>query len=300
MDPHDEDGLVSAPDGGEGSEDVDASAAAGDGASAERSYAQRQERVRITLTEFWRDQLRQVQAAGTDIQEFKNHPLPLARIKKIMKSDEDVRMISSEAPILFAKACELFILELTHRSWAHSEEAKRRTLQRNDIAAAIGDHDVFDFLFDVVPREEIGEGVACGELISPPAPSAPLASSSGTSATPELPPMPTTSIQPAPGMYAYSSTPGAQLHGPYIVSSAQSSGAPSSQPYMQYMSWPQMQQGIQPSMGMMPVDPMQVHVAQQMQAAQQQYMQRQQQMAKQQGSVRLPPHSGAPPTSDAS
>jgi hypothetical protein len=30
-----------------------------------------------------------------------------------MKSDEDVRMISAEAPVLFAKACELFILELT-------------------------------------------------------------------------------------------------------------------------------------------------------------------------------------------
>lgn len=38
--------------------------------------------------------------------------LPLARIKKIMKSDDDVRMISSEAPTLFAKACEIFILEV--------------------------------------------------------------------------------------------------------------------------------------------------------------------------------------------
>ena len=29
------------------------------------------------------------------------------------QSDEDVRMISAEAPVLFAKACEMFILELT-------------------------------------------------------------------------------------------------------------------------------------------------------------------------------------------
>lgn len=49
-------------------------------------------------------------------QDFKNHnDLPLARIKRIMKSDEDVRMISAEAPVLFAKACEMFILELTKR-----------------------------------------------------------------------------------------------------------------------------------------------------------------------------------------
>ncbi|XP_077236539.1 uncharacterized protein LOC143878102 [Tasmannia lanceolata] len=69
--------------------------------------------------------------------DFKNHSLPLARIKKIMKADEDVRMISAEAPVLFAKACEMFILELTLRSWNHTEENKRRTLQKNDIAAAI-------------------------------------------------------------------------------------------------------------------------------------------------------------------
>jgi len=47
---------------------------------------------------------------------FKNHnDLPLARIKRIMKSDEDVRMIRAETPVLFARACELFILELTIR-----------------------------------------------------------------------------------------------------------------------------------------------------------------------------------------
>ena len=39
------------------------------------------------------------------------------------------KMISAEAPILFAKACELFILELTLRAWMHTDENKRRTLQ---------------------------------------------------------------------------------------------------------------------------------------------------------------------------
>ena len=48
--------------------------------------------------------------------DYKNHnDLPLARIKRIMKSDEDVRMISAEAPVLFAKACELFILDMALR-----------------------------------------------------------------------------------------------------------------------------------------------------------------------------------------
>lgn len=38
-------------------------------------------------------------------------------------------MISAEAPVLFAKACELFILDLTMRAWAHTDDNKRRTLQ---------------------------------------------------------------------------------------------------------------------------------------------------------------------------
>eukprot|EP00164_Ancoracysta_twista_P000829 GFYU01001094.1.p1 GENE.GFYU01001094.1~~GFYU01001094.1.p1 ORF type:complete len:233 (+),score=50.22 GFYU01001094.1:254-952(+) len=91
------------------------------------------------------------------LDEFRNHQLPLARIKKIMKSDEDVRMISAEAPVLFAKGCELFVLELTLRSWAFTEEGKRRTLQRNDIATAINRTDVFDFLAEVIPKEEINK-----------------------------------------------------------------------------------------------------------------------------------------------
>ncbi|CAA6670758.1 unnamed protein product [Spirodela intermedia] len=99
------------------------------------------------LQMFWADQCREIEQT-TD---FKNNSLPLARIKKIMKADEDVRMIAAEAPVVFARACEMFILELTHRSWAHAEENKRRTLQKNDIGAAITRTDIFDFLVDIVP-----------------------------------------------------------------------------------------------------------------------------------------------------
>jgi nuclear transcription factor Y gamma len=72
-----------------------------------------------------------------------------------MKLDDEVKMISAEAPIIFAKAAEIFIQELTIRAWIHTEENKRRTLQRNDTALAISKFDQFDFLIDIVPREEI-------------------------------------------------------------------------------------------------------------------------------------------------
>jgi hypothetical protein len=33
-----------------------------------------------------------------------------------MKADEDVRMVEDEAPVILAKTCEMFILELTMHS----------------------------------------------------------------------------------------------------------------------------------------------------------------------------------------
>lgn len=35
-----------------------------------------------------------------------------------------------------------------------TEESKRRTLQKSDVAAAISKNDMFDFLIDIVPRDE--------------------------------------------------------------------------------------------------------------------------------------------------
>ncbi|XP_062169118.1 nuclear transcription factor Y subunit C-2 [Alnus glutinosa] len=130
---------------------------------AQHFHHQQQQQQQQQLQMFWANQMQEIEQT-TD---FKNHSLPLARIKKIMKADEDVRMISAEAPVIFAKACEMFILELTLRSWIHTEENKRRTLQKNDIAAAISRTDVFDFLVDIIPRDELKEeglGVTKGTI----------------------------------------------------------------------------------------------------------------------------------------
>lgn len=103
------------------------------------------------MMQYWQNTIDSIER---DEHDFKNHQLPLARIKKVMKTDEEVKMISAEAPILFAKGCDIFITELTMRAWIHAEENKRRTLQKSDIAAALQKSDMFDFLIDIVPREE--------------------------------------------------------------------------------------------------------------------------------------------------
>ena len=46
-----------------------------------------------------------------------------------MKQDDEVKMIAGETPVLFSKVCELFIIELAYRSWVHTLESNRRTLQ---------------------------------------------------------------------------------------------------------------------------------------------------------------------------
>jgi histone H3/H4 len=114
------------------------------------------------MKQFWEHQQNKIDDIDSSQEDFKVHSLPLARIKKVMKLDDGgVKFISHDAPLVFAKACEIFILELTLRAWNHTSQSKRRTLQRNDIAKAVDDFDMFDFLIDIVPRPE-SNGTAKG------------------------------------------------------------------------------------------------------------------------------------------
>ncbi|KAG0672118.1 CCAAT- binding transcription factor component [Maudiozyma exigua] len=111
---------------------------------------------REIMIQYWQELINEIEQTndpGSEFKDdFKSHSLPFARIRKVMKTDEEVRMISAEAPIIFAKACEIFITELTMRAWCISEKNKRRTLQKADIAEALKQSDMFDFLIDIVPR----------------------------------------------------------------------------------------------------------------------------------------------------
>jgi hypothetical protein len=48
----------------------------------------------------------------------------------------------------------VFIAEITARAFIVADSNKRRTLSRADIAKALSKSDQFDFLIDVVPRDE--------------------------------------------------------------------------------------------------------------------------------------------------
>ncbi|KAI4467588.1 histone-like transcription factor ccaat-related [Holotrichia oblita] len=90
-----------------------------------------QSQSELHVQQFWPKIMDEIKAIGN--MDLKQQVLPLARIKKIMKLDEDVKMISAEAPLLFAKAAEIFIHELTLRSWIHTEDNKKGEHYREDI-----------------------------------------------------------------------------------------------------------------------------------------------------------------------
>ena len=63
-------------------------------------------------------------------------------------TEPDVRMISAEAPVVLARACELFVLELTLRAAKGQENEK--VITRADVVAAIKNAATMDFLRGVV------------------------------------------------------------------------------------------------------------------------------------------------------
>ena len=54
-----------------------------------------------------------------------------------MKADNGIRMIVQETRTVFAKTCEMFILDMTSQAWIITEEDKRRTVQKKDIVEPI-------------------------------------------------------------------------------------------------------------------------------------------------------------------
>ena len=156
---------------------------------------------------------------------WKHQSLPLARIKKIMKSDEVILsemererenasggassctsplnqpsshssnqrfMIAGEAPILLSKACEMMVKELSVRAWRYTEKNRRRTLQKQDIHAAVAESDVYDFLIDIVPRVSLQPGQQTLNYLD----QNPMVVATST-ATISTPPMATTTSAPA-------------------------------------------------------------------------------------------------------
>ena len=145
----------------------------------------------FTIQLLWIYQKRCIEGTDPETTDFKAaQELPVTRVKKVMKLDEDLPdtpklNVGSDGLVVMAKACELFILELALHAWHMTEENRRRTLMRLDVAQALGSNEMYDFLIDIVPREAadpppppkktggtsssspaVGDGGGCGSAVA--------------------------------------------------------------------------------------------------------------------------------------
>lgn len=80
--------------------------------------------------------------------------LPLARVKKIIATDEDLVQCSNSAAFAISVATEIFIRYLTEQAHnvVKAERKPRRNVQYKDLANAVARIDNLDFLADVIPK----------------------------------------------------------------------------------------------------------------------------------------------------
>jgi len=79
---------------------------------------------------------------------------PLARVKKIIKMDPDVKNMSKEACMMISKSTEMFIAMLGGETMQVTEAHKRRTIKEQDVCACIHENNLFEWLWDDFKRVE--------------------------------------------------------------------------------------------------------------------------------------------------
>lgn len=75
---------------------------------------------------------------------------PIARIKRIMQSDEDIGKVSTSAPVVLSKAIELFMKELLEEV---AKVSKNTRITYDDLKVVILNDIRFDFLKVLVSNE---------------------------------------------------------------------------------------------------------------------------------------------------
>ncbi|KAJ3258835.1 hypothetical protein HK103_003217 [Boothiomyces macroporosus] len=84
---------------------------------------------------------------------------PAARIKRIMRLDEDVGKVSQVTPVLIAKALESFLEALVKQTLVETNQREAKKMTVAHVKTAVQKEPKFDFLLDLVknlpdPNEE--------------------------------------------------------------------------------------------------------------------------------------------------
>jgi hypothetical protein len=97
--------------------------------------------------------------------------LPLARVRRVMKSEDSIRAVTVEAGVLVAKATELFLGALAQRALESGGVGarKKEELTYDAVATVVRNTTSLDFLRDIVPLKVqassvLGAPKSAGEL----------------------------------------------------------------------------------------------------------------------------------------
>ncbi|WVQ78996.1 hypothetical protein IAT38_001088 [Cryptococcus sp. DSM 104549] len=82
--------------------------------------------------------------AGTSI-------FPVARVKRIVKADGDVEIMSNEAVFMVSVAAEYFVKHFMEEGLTKARLEKRKLVTYKDMANVVARSEEFDFLKDVIP-----------------------------------------------------------------------------------------------------------------------------------------------------
>jgi DNA polymerase epsilon subunit 4 len=78
--------------------------------------------------------------------EEKLFKFPLGTVKRIIKMDPDVNVISKDSIFLITKALEMFVESLSIEAYSYTAGAKKKTLSKQDVEKAIDAVDALAFL----------------------------------------------------------------------------------------------------------------------------------------------------------
>ncbi|CBA11517.1 DNA polymerase epsilon subunit C [Schizosaccharomyces pombe] len=75
--------------------------------------------------------------------------LPLSRVKRIIKQDEDVHYCSNASALLISVATELFVEKLATEAYQLAKLQKRKGIRYRDVEDVVRKDDQFEFLSDL-------------------------------------------------------------------------------------------------------------------------------------------------------
>lgn len=77
---------------------------------------------------------------------------PVARIKRLMQSDEDVGKVAQATPVVVAKALELFMVHIVEAACKQASDQQVKRVNMQHLYNAVMEEEKFDFIRETIEK----------------------------------------------------------------------------------------------------------------------------------------------------